>query len=54
VHFIELADQPVEVIMAVTEEESDKIFALLKAEKARLFYIKMPIEFGTTDAGDAR
>jgi PII-like signaling protein len=48
-HFIELADQPVEIIMAVTAEESDRLFALLKAEKVKLFYITMPVEFGTTD-----
>lgn len=48
VHFIELTDQPLEVIMAVTAEEADRLFAKLKAEKVKLFYTKTPVEFGTT------
>jgi len=45
-HFFELADQPVEVVMAVTEEESQKLFARLEAENVHLFYVKAPVEFG--------
>src|SRR5262245_34842508 len=51
VHFIELGDAPVEVVMAVTLEEADRLFARLNAEKVRLFYIKTPVEFGTTGDG---
>ena len=47
-HFIELADQPLEVIMAVTAEEARQLFERLKAEKVKLFYTKTPVEFGTT------
>jgi PII-like signaling protein len=47
-HFIELADQPVAVVMAVTAEEADRLFATLRAEKVKFFYTKLPIEFGTT------
>lgn len=50
--FIELADQPVEVVMAVTTEEADRLFAGLKAEKIKLFYTKTPVEFGTTGEGE--
>jgi uncharacterized protein len=46
--FIELADQPVEVIMAVTSDDADRLFAKLKEEQISVFYSKMPIEFGTT------
>jgi PII-like signaling protein len=46
--FIELGDTPVEVVMAVTDEELDRLFARLKAENVRLFYIKTPVEFGNT------
>jgi PII-like signaling protein len=49
VHFIELADQPLEVVMAVTAEEADRFFAKLKEEKIKLFYSKVPVEFGTTE-----
>ena len=47
-HFIELSDQPLEVVLAVTAAEADQLFALLRAEKIRLFYCKTPVEFGTT------
>lgn len=47
-HFVELTDQPLEVIMAVTAEEADRLFAKLKAEEVRLFYSKTPVEFGIT------
>ena len=46
-HFFELADQPVEVTMAVSEEEADRLFARLSVEHVRLFYVKSPVEFGT-------
>ena len=45
-HFFELADQPLEVVMAVTEEECARLFARLEAEKVHLFYTKAPVEFG--------
>ena len=47
-HFIELADQPLEVVMAVTVEEADRLFARLRADKVKLVYAKSPVEFGTT------
>ncbi|MCY1523741.1 putative ACR [compost metagenome] len=47
VHFFELADQPLEVVLAVSEEESDRLFERLRAEQVKLFYIKAPVEFGT-------
>jgi len=46
-HFFELADQPVEVMIAVTADEADKLFERLKAEDVHLFYVKTPVEFGT-------
>ena len=51
-HFIELADQPLEVVMAVTAEEADRLFTKLRAEKVKLFYTKSPVEFGTTGEGE--
>ena len=47
-HFIELADQPVEVTMAVDAGECERVFALLRQEGIDIFYIKAPIEFGMT------
>lgn len=50
-HFIELADQPVEVTMALGAPEVDRLFERLRDERVRVFYVKAPIEFGTTDEG---
>jgi PII-like signaling protein len=46
-HFFDLVDQPVEVLMAVTEEEVDRLFQKLKDENVKVFYAKTPVEFGT-------
>lgn len=45
-HFFELADQPQEVVMAVSEEEAERLFELLKKEGVHLFCVKIPVEFG--------
>jgi uncharacterized protein len=45
-HFFELADQPIEVLVAVTTEEAGRLFERLKAEGVHLFYVKTPVEFG--------
>jgi PII-like signaling protein len=45
-HFFDLADQPLEVVMAVSAADSDRLFTRLRAEGVKLFYIKAPIEFG--------
>ena len=52
VHLIHFSDQPLEVVMAVTAEEADRLFAKLKAEKIKVFYSKTPVEFGTLGAED--
>lgn len=49
VHFFELSDQPLEVVMVVSEEEADQLFARLRAEGVRLFYVKVAAEFGIMD-----
>jgi PII-like signaling protein len=46
-HFFDLADQPLEVTMALTQEECDMLFACLVEEKVHVFYVKSQIEFGT-------
>jgi PII-like signaling protein len=50
VHFIELTDQPLEVVMIVTAEEADRLFERLEREGLQLFYAKTPVEFGTIGA----
>jgi PII-like signaling protein len=51
-HFFELADQPVEVLIAATEDEAQLLFARLESEGVHLFYVKTPVEFGTLGAAD--
>jgi PII-like signaling protein len=46
-HFFELADQPLEVTMALTDEETEHLFARLRAENVHVFYVKTAVEFGT-------
>jgi PII-like signaling protein len=45
-HFIELADQPVEVTLVVTEAQCTSLLDRLAQEQANLFYVKTPVEFG--------
>jgi len=47
-HFFELTDQPIEVTMAVSEQQAERMFAHLKQENVKVFYVKTPIEFGMT------
>jgi len=45
--FFELADEPQEIIMNVSEEECKALFELLSHEKLGLFYTKTAIEYGS-------
>ena len=45
-HFFDLSEQPQEVVLAVTEEEADKLLAKLNEEAVKVFYTKTKIEFG--------
>jgi PII-like signaling protein len=48
-HFFELADQPIEVTMAISETDTERLLLRLREEKINMFYVKAPIEFGMTD-----
>ncbi|HVN35837.1 MAG TPA: DUF190 domain-containing protein [Casimicrobiaceae bacterium] len=52
-HLVNFPDQPLEIVMAVTAEEADRIFARLDAEKVKVCYSKTPVEFGTIGGADA-
>ena len=45
-HFFELTDQPVEVTMALSPQQCSALFERLEQEKANVFYVKAPVEFG--------
>lgn len=48
--FFELAGTlPVEVGFAVSASDADRLLDLVRQEKLRLFYVKLPAEHGTTD-----
>ena len=50
-NFFEMADEPVEIQLAITEDECDSLFQRLDAEQISLFYIKSPIELGFVGQG---
>ena len=50
-HFFELADQPLEVTTVVTADEADALFTRLAGENIRLFYVRIPAEFGVVGTG---
>ncbi|HAO31617.1 MAG TPA: DUF190 domain-containing protein [Candidatus Competibacter sp.] len=51
-HFFELAGNlTVEVMFAVSDEEADRLLELLAREGLRLFYVRMPIDYGVTRGG---
>lgn len=45
-HLFQLADQPLQVTMAVTEDEAELILSAIRSEKIHLFYVRFPVEFG--------
>jgi uncharacterized protein len=52
VDIVHLSDQPLSVVMAVTADEVDRLFARLQAEQIKVFYSRTPVEFGTLGGGD--
>ena len=46
-HFIELADQPVQVMLAVSEGQAQAILKKIEQVHTRLFFMKTPIEYGS-------
>jgi len=46
--FFELVDQPIEVKMALSEADVERLFRRLREEKISVFYVKTPIEYGMT------
>ena len=40
----------VEVMVAVTDDQCDRLFATLEREQANVFYVKTPVEFGVVGA----
>jgi hypothetical protein len=49
-HFFELAEQPVKVSMAVSENEAKALIGAIEKAGLQIFYVKIPVEFGVTGA----
>ncbi|WP_321928785.1 DUF190 domain-containing protein [Paraburkholderia guartelaensis] len=45
-HVLRLTDQPVQVILAVTEDEADRMMDAVRTEHVHVFYTRSPVEFG--------
>jgi PII-like signaling protein len=45
-HMLKLADQPLQIVLAVTEDEAERILDVVRAENVHVFYTRLPIEFG--------
>ena len=49
-HFFELAgDMTIEIDFAVTDAEADRLLASLHEEDVRIFYARIPIEYGVVE-----
>ena len=49
-HFFELAGElTVEIDFAVTDDEAERLLQLLRDEKIRIFYARMPVEYGSIE-----
>jgi hypothetical protein len=46
ISFITEQNQPIEIMMAVAEQQAAALFEKIKTTEARLFYIKTPVEYG--------
>ena len=47
-HFFELAgDLTVEIDFAVSDDEAQRLLDLIRDERISIFYVRMPIEYGT-------
>ncbi|MGC3965261.1 MAG: DUF190 domain-containing protein [Rhodocyclaceae bacterium] len=51
-HFFELADQPVQVTMLTSEALANTLLHRLREEGLKIFYARVPIEFGSTEDWD--
>jgi PII-like signaling protein len=51
-HMLKLTDQPVQIILAVTEEEAQRLLDVVKAERVHVFYTRSPVEYGLLGVDD--
>jgi PII-like signaling protein len=49
-HAFRVADQPVQIVLAVTAEEAERLLAIVEAADVHVFYTRIPVEFGVIGA----
>lgn len=47
INMFDISDQPIQATLVVSQKEAGHMFAHLEREKVRVFYVKVPVEFGT-------
>ncbi|WP_052421015.1 hypothetical protein [Paraburkholderia ferrariae] len=45
-HVLRLADQPVQVALAVSKDEASRMLQAVEQEQVHVFYTRIPTEFG--------
>lgn len=53
-HMLKLADQPIQVVLAVTDDEARRMLESVQAEHIHVFYTRSPIEFGLVGGDEPR
>lgn len=51
INLFDLSDQPVQVTLVVSTEEAQSFLDHLQGEGVHVFYMKVPVEFGTVGEG---
>ncbi|RWR25501.1 DUF190 domain-containing protein [Sinirhodobacter populi] len=45
--WFDFSDQPIQLTLIVTADEAEKVFSRIAQERIKIFYMKIPVEFGT-------
>lgn len=51
-HMLKLTDQPVQIIIAATDDEAQRLLDVVKAAHAHVFYTRSPVEYGLLGEDD--
>jgi hypothetical protein len=49
---LKLTDQPVQIIIAATDNEAQRLLDIVKAARVHVFYTRSPVEFGLLGEDD--
>jgi PII-like signaling protein len=52
-HRLRLADQPLQIVMAVTDDEAERVLAAVTRANVQVFYVRSPVEFGLIGAANS-